>query len=264
MDMDGNTTTSKEQEAVPALGAAFFTALRFLTVIPVSWQAENDARLFKKSVVFFPFVALVIGALGAAVAHLAGFLFPERITAFILLVYLAAISGFLHVDGLADSADGLFSARPADTALQIMKDSRIGAMGVVVLVLVFMGKYSALSLLTHTELVAAAMLLPLAGRGAILLTMASQPYGRKEGGLGELFYSSRSRLAALSGVVLLAAVSGLTLGLPAAFGICLCVLMTVVLFSWFCRSRLGGVTGDTLGAVCEITELTAAITICTM
>lgn len=242
---------------------AFFTALRFLTVLPISWRAEQDALLFKQSILFFPAVALLIGGIGAAVVWLLGALLPAQLTAFFLLVYLAGITGFLHIDGLADSGDGLLSARPAEKSLEIMKDSRTGAMGVVILVLVLLGKYVSLSLLAPANLLAAAFVLPLAGRTAILLTMASQPYGRKEGGLGEMFYSGRSRLAALTGVVLLSVFGGLIWGVAPAAALVFFIAATVVLFSRFCRSRLGGVTGDTLGAVCELTELTAAITICT-
>lgn len=237
---------------------ALLTALRFLTIIPVSWQAEKDGRLFPLSIYYFPIVGLLIGCGGVAVALAADLFLPTAVAAFVVQFYLSAISGFLHLDGLADSGDGLLSARPREQSLAIMKDSRTGAMGVVVLVLVLIGKYAALSTLPRDMLLAAALCMPLAGRCAIVVTMACQPYARPEGGIGGLFYSARSRYAALLGLGLLLAVTLLyTTGI--ALMVLMLLLVTVFWFSAFCKKRLGGVTGDTLGAVCEITELSVAI-----
>lgn len=238
---------------------AFFTALRFLTVIPVSWRADRDGQLFGHCIYHFPIVGLLIGCGGTLLAWLAGLLLPTAVAAFAVLFYLSAISGFLHLDGLADSGDGLLSARPREESLAIMKDSRTGAMGVVILVFVLIGKFAALSTLPQEMLFAAALYMPLAGRCAIVVTMAYQPYARPEGGLGGLFYSRESRYAAFLGLGILLAVIALHSRIGTALAVLLLVLVTVFWFSAFCRKRLGGVTGDTLGAVCELTELSVAI-----
>ena len=238
---------------------AFFTALRFLTVIPVSWRADRDGQLFGLCIYHFPLIGLLIGCGGALVASIACLLLPTAVAAFTVLFYLSAISGFLHLDGLADSGDGLLCARPREQSLAIMKDSRTGAMGVVILVFVLIGKFAALSTLPPEMLFSAALYLPLAGRCAIVVTMAYQPYARPEGGLGGLFYSSRSRYAALLGLGILLAVTVLHGGIGTTLAVLMTVLVTVFWFSAFCRKRLGGVTGDTLGAVCELTELSVAI-----
>lgn len=238
---------------------ALLTALRFLTIIPVTWQAGKDGRLFPLSIYYFPIVGLMIGCGGAVVASIGCLVLPISVAAFTVLFYLAAISGFLHLDGLADSGDGLLSARPREQSLAIMKDSRTGAMGVVVLVFVLIGKYAALSTLPQEMLLSAALYMPLAGRCAIVVTMAYQPYARTEGGLGGLFYSSRSRYAAILGLGILLAVILLHGTTATAMAVFMVLLITVFWFSAFCRKRLGGATGDTLGAVCELTELSVAI-----
>jgi adenosylcobinamide-GDP ribazoletransferase len=184
---------------------------------------------------------------------------PGDVTVFLVVMYLSAISGFLHLDGLADSADGLLSARPRERSLEIMKDSRTGAMGVVMLILVVLGKYAALTAMPFEKVALAVFCLPLAGRTAILFTMAIHRYARQEGGLGGLFYSSRTRYAALAGVALLLPATWAVGGLGTATVVLGVTAFTVFWFGNFCKARLGGVTGDTLGAVCELTEMSVAI-----
>lgn len=242
----------------------FFTALRFLTVIPISWRAEHDGTLFKQSIFYFPLIGLLIGCGGWLLVTTLAYLLPTSCVAFFALFHLSAISGFLHLDGLADSGDGLLSSRPKNDSLKIMKDSRTGAMGVVVLVLVLLGKFSSLSTLPSATLALATFLMPLAGRCAILVTMAANNYARPEGGIGGLFYSSRSRRAAVFGCFLLFVVTTLVLSVKGAVVLVGIMLLTVLLFSWFCRKRIGGVTGDTLGAMCELTELTVALSMAAM
>ena len=238
--------------------ARFCTALRFLTIVPVSWRAEDDSFRFKDCLGYFPVVGTLIGALGLLAAHVLLWFFPQQVVAVIALIYLGFISGFLHLDGLSDSADGLFSSRPREDCLRIMKDSRVGAMGAVALFFVLLAKYSALCAMTPQTLCLALFFMPLAGRCAILFSMATLPYARVEGGLGSLFYSDSSKKAALA--ALLALVVLLAVFTPSRLIITLAaVLATTVIFGRWCRNRLGGATGDTLGAVCELTEASTAV-----
>ncbi len=238
--------------------ARLFTAIRFLTIVPVSWRAEDDSSRFKDCLGYFPVVGALIGAGGFLAAYVLLWIFPQQVVAVIALIYLGFISGFLHLDGLSDSADGLLSSRPREDCLRIMKDSRTGAMGVVVVVFVVLVKYSALCAMDPQTLCLAIFFMPLAGRCAILFSMARLPYARAEGGLGSLFYSDSSKTAALT--ALLALIVLLAVFAPSRFIIILvAVLATTVIFGRWCKNRLGGATGDTLGAVCELTEATTAI-----
>jgi adenosylcobinamide-GDP ribazoletransferase len=238
---------------------AFFTAIRFLTIVPLRWQCDKDGELFQRSVFYFPVVGMLIGCAGGALTLAVNHIVPHSVSAFLLILFLSAISGFLHLDGLADSADGLLSARPTEESLRIMKDSRTGAMGVVALVVVLLGKYAALSAMLPEILVVAALSMPLAGRSAILITMALQPYARAEGGIGGMFYSSKARYAALSAAVFLVACTLIFSNIRVTAVVCIMTAITVIAFSFFCRTRIGGVTGDTLGAACELTEMSVAI-----
>lgn len=236
----------------------FCTALRFLTIIPISWKAEEDGERFKSCLSFFPLVGVLIGCCGVCGVFLLQFIFPPSIVAIFTIVYLAFISGCLHLDGLSDSADGLFSARPRERVLEIMKDSRVGSMGVVAVVFVILAKFAALNSLDGASLYLAIFFMPIIGRCSIIFTMALKDYAREEGGIGSLFYSENSRKAAfLSAVGLLLM---LLVMAPAHLIVLACgVFLMIYLFGVFCSAKIGGATGDTLGAVCELTEMTTAI-----
>lgn len=237
---------------------SLLTALRFLTILPISWRSKEDGRFFQASLVWFPLVGLLIGIMAGSIVFLAGNILPSSLVAVLVIVFLAGISGCLHLDGLADSGDGLLSARPREKALDIMRDSRTGAMGVIALIFVILGKYGALSAMPAATMVTAVFFMPLAGRTAILLTMAVLPYARKGEGLGRLFYSADSRILGLATLFFYVVVI-FFFSWKIAFLLLSAILVTVVLFSFWCFRKIGGATGDTLGAVCELTELATAV-----
>ncbi len=117
---------------------------------------------------------------------------PAQVSVWIAVLLLAALSGGLHLDGLADTADGLFSARSRERMLAIMKDSHIGTMGVLALVFAIGLKVAALSSLTLNARLAVLVLMPLAGRTAMVLMLTTLPYARPDGGLASIFLLKRS------------------------------------------------------------------------
>jgi adenosylcobinamide-GDP ribazoletransferase len=238
--------------------ASFLAALRFLTIVPLAWRCEQDGRFFTASLAWFPVIGLLIGLVSTVLISCLIPFFPPPVLAMAAIVLMAVASGCLHLDGLADSGDGLLSARPRERILEIMRDSHSGAMGVIAIVVVLLGKYAALSSLSGSPLILTLIAMPLAGRCAIVLTMACLPYAREGEGLGRLFYSPSSRWAALWALALLASVffwGGWRMSLV----VLIAVLITVLLFSLWCRAKIGGATGDTLGAVCELTEMIVAV-----
>lgn len=241
--------------------ASFLAALRFLTMVPFPWGGAHDDRFFKGSLLYFPVIGFLIGGMVLLVVSLVLDFLPSSLSALLGMALLAGFSGGLHLDGLADSCDGLLSYRPRERALEIMRDSHIGAMGVLALVFVLLGKYAALATLSRESLLQALVFMPLAGRTAIVLSMAILPYARPGVGLGRLFYSKESRLIAGLGVL-----SCLALALLGPFAspwiIAAALGATVLPFSLWCYLKLGGATGDTLGAVSELTELAVAVGFC--
>ena len=239
---------------------SFLAAFRFLSIFPVSWKSEDDATYFRASIFWFPLIGLLIGSAAFAVVFAVAPFLTQPLEAVLALVLLSGISGFLHLDGVADSGDGLLSSRPREKALSIMRDSRSGAMGVIVLLFLILGKYAALSSLPTGTLLPVILLMPVAGRTAILLSMAVLPYAREDDGLGKLFYGHDRFLAAALAVLFLS-LCCLLVSLQWAVAIIIALLCTVMIFSRWCFVKLGGATGDTLGAVCELSELTTAVAI---
>lgn len=236
----------------------FLAAFRFLTIIPLHWRSEHDGDYFQHSLQYFPvlgaLIGLIVGSVGVGIRSF----FPAPVVAVITMALLAVVSGCLHLDGLADTADGFFSSRPKERILEIMRDSRIGAMGVIGIMLILLAKYAALSSMPPPAFFRTVCLMPLAGRCAIVVTMALLRYARNEEGLGRLFYSQYCRFQALWALFFLLALMPFA-GIKVMLLVFFTTIGVVCLFSLWCRNKIGGATGDTLGAVCEITEAMIAV-----
>ncbi len=224
------------------------SAFQFLTIFPCPVPYTFDAR---SSLPYFPVCGLVIGLMLALVDGLAMWIWPRPLAAMIDVLALAVISGALHLDGLADSADGLYGHRPQDEALTIMKDSRIGAMGLVT-VLCCMGlKWAALANLNANYSVWLVMV-PAYARSAVLFGTKMLPYGRPGGGTGHAFFDPPLRIGDFWGVGLLVTISLLSgwgfVTLNVGFGV---IVYGVI--RWY-RRKMNCITGDMLGALIEVTE----------
>ena len=235
----------------------FAAAFRFLTVIPLPGALGTSEQELAGATPFFPVVGLLLGAAAVPAAWCLNLLLPPMVSAVLITFVLLGFSGGLHLDGLADTADGFFSSRPREKILEIMRDSATGAMGVIGLILVLVLKITCLASLS-TSLLPAVFLMPLAGRTAILLMMGLLPYARTQGGLATLSYSRRSKVVALGSLVFFTATAGLAAGGQGIMAVS-AVLVMVLLFAWFCRAKIGGATGDTLGAACELAEAAVAL-----
>ncbi|MBN1322328.1 MAG: adenosylcobinamide-GDP ribazoletransferase [Thermoleophilia bacterium] len=239
----------------------FFSALRFLTPVPVPESWAGGEKELSRSPYYFPVVGLLAGGVVAAVCFGFDQILPSLASSAILVCVLIAVSRALHMDGLADTADGLLSSRPREQTLAIMRDSRTGAMGVVAVVCVIVLKTALFTSVAPEGMRwKIALLMPVAGRCAMVMSMAVFRYARPEGGLATVFAVSgvwRWLLLAWAIVVALAAgwlIAGLT-GLvagAASAGVGL-------LLGLYCHRRIGGYTGDTLGATNEIVECVPAL-----
>ncbi|NIF30032.1 adenosylcobinamide-GDP ribazoletransferase [Pantoea sp. Tr-811] len=235
----------------------FWIALQFLSSLPVSLPGMPEPREMGRSLLCYPLVGLLFGLLlWLASLGLQGTAAPLQ--AALLLALWVLLSGALHLDGLADSADawlGGFGDR--ERTLLIMKDPRSGPIAVVTLVVVLLLKFCALWVLVERGAGALLVLAPVVGRAAMLGLFLSTPYVRK-GGLGQALAEHLPRCEA-GGVLLACAGLCLVLGgwqvvwpLLAALGV-FCGLRRMM-----CQ-RLGGTTGDTAGALLELLELTVLV-----
>ena len=236
----------------------FLAALQFLTILPLPGGVSPGERVLGGSLPFFPLVGLLIGAAVALADWWLGRLFPIGVTSVVTVILLIAVSGGLHIDGLADTADGFFSARPREQILVIMKDSRTGPMGVAAIVCVVALKIALIASVAGPWRWWVLLLTPLAGRCSLIIHIALLPYVRPEGGLAGIFHRNRSRVHALWALAALLAVGFLAGGLPGLIAGAAAFLAALLLAAYIYR-RIGGLTGDTLGAACELTELCPAL-----
>ena len=232
-------------------------ALQFLTVCPFVSRVACDERDIGRSTPWFPLVGLLIGAVVMLLDRGMSALFPPLLSSVIAVVALIAASGGLHADGLADTADGFLSSRPRERMLEIMRDSHTGAMGVLGIVCVFSLKVAALASVPASLRWPALLLMPFAGRSSMVIQMTLLPYARS-GGLCSVFVKDARRSDVILTLLILGVVSWLVGGL---FGLCAVgvSVVAVAIFSLWCRSKIGGFTGDTLGAGCEWVELIPAL-----
>ncbi|MBA3468047.1 MAG: adenosylcobinamide-GDP ribazoletransferase [Herpetosiphonaceae bacterium] len=226
-------------------------ALRFLTILPIPGTPAMSEIALVRAMATFPLAGALIGGLVAATWWGATWLWGGPAGALCAVLTWGALTSGLHLDGIADSGDALFSWRSRERKLEIMKDSRIGTMGALALIGVVLLKWA--FVLTCGPLAWRALILaPILGRWANLLGIFWFP-AAAEGGLGRTFrdHIRRSDLgwasgSAVAGAVLLAGWwGGLALAVVAA--------TTVICAQAMVRS-LGGLTGDTYGALCEIAE----------
>ena len=233
----------------------FLAAIAFLTRIPVPAGAVDEGTL-GRAAAFFPAVGALLGLLLAGVSMGAEALWHSPgVCSALVIVTLVLATGGLHMDGLMDTCDGIFGGRTAQRALEIMKDSRVGAFGALGAMCVLLLKFGFISALTGDRAWKALILMPVVGRWALVYAIARFAYVR-DVGTGRAF---KEQVAGrhLVWASLLAAVIGAAL-LQLRF---VPVAIAVWLVAWatgrYVSAKLGGLTGDAYGAIAEVTEVVA-------
>jgi len=223
------------------------SALQFITIFPLGKARDFDPP---KMVPYFPLVGILLGLLVALFDAVVIRFWTPPVAALLDVILLAVLTGAFHLDGLGDTADGLLGPRSRDTALEIMKDSRLGTMGLVAILFGLSLKWGGVaSLDAHRSLLL--IMIPAYARAGILFGMRYLPYGRSDG-TGKPFFGEKialKRFWALIFPIGLSLIFGLkAIWLNLAFG------MIIVMILLFYKKRMGCITGDMLGAMVEITE----------
>lgn len=232
---------------------AFVTAVRFLTRIPLPGAHTESIG---SATVFFPVVGALIGLLLAGVHREAERLWQNPMVSSVLVVVaLVIVTGGLHLDGLMDVCDGVFGARTREQALTIMKDSRVGAFGALGAMCVLLLKLGFLMSLPPTLVLPALIVMPAAGRWACVYALYQFPYAR-EAGTGGAFKDQVKASHLLWATFFAVLVAGILFRWQA-----LPLTQLVWVATWFAglglSRKLGGLTGDCYGAICEATEVLA-------
>jgi adenosylcobinamide-GDP ribazoletransferase len=248
---------------------AWRVALSLFTVIPAGIGGVLDDDVAARAVLWLPGVGLLIGGAGAGIMLAVGALNAtgagRLLGAALAVAAVAVLTGGLHLDGLADTADGIGSRRPAADALAIMRRSDIGPMGVAALVLVLLVQVTAVAAVPRLPLAAAAIVLAeVTGRVSVVIATSSP--AARPGGFGALV-AGRTTAAerALTAAALACAVAaaGLTAGGPVLAARGLAATLAGLLAGWLvqrtARRRLGGLTGDVFGAILQLSATTALV-----
>jgi len=232
----------------------FRLAGAFLTIFPVGRDLPVEPPQLARSMGLFPAVGLVIGLLLVVLNWALAPLLPRQVLDSLLVLILIVVTGGLHLDGMADVIDGLSGGRDREGSLRIMKDSRVGAMGAVSLAMLLLLKYVSLHNVPQEFKPAALLLMPAAGRWIQVVLACCAPYVRPEGGTGAAFVDHVGAREFLLAGVTLAAATFVLFAWKGGVLLLLLGLAALVLLRYF-RRRLGGVTGDVLGAATELIEV---------
>jgi adenosylcobinamide-GDP ribazoletransferase len=240
---------------------SFFTALRFLTIIPLPFKSDDSPEGMGRSTVYFPVVGLLIGGVLVGLNALLGLFLPAAVVNGLLIVALAVISGAMHLDGFIDTCDGIAGHKPVEERWEAMRDSRAGAFGIVGVALLILLKYVLLNNIPGNLMIAALLIMPVISRWSMVYAIAAYPYARQEG-LGKAFKqgANRRRLITASVLTLLLAIlsawlGGITFYYFAGLVIMFVIWFIIILAAAYFKRKFTGLTGDTYGAINEIAEV---------
>lgn len=237
-------------------------SVQFLTVIPVKTEGTPDNQTMRGAIAMFPVIGILIGIIAAVSNSLFSMALPGNTASVLTVIVMTLLTGGLHKDGIADTADGLFGGRDAAKRLDIMRDSRIGTFGVIALIADFLLKVALITAIPSKFKTAALIMMPLAGRWGMVLALYLFKYARTEGKAKAFFENTTTKVFSIATALVfvpaffLAGFKGLAAAVLAGIG-----AYTV---GNYIEKKINGMTGDTLGAVNEICEILALMTIAAM
>ena len=240
--------------AVSFITRPLLAAISFLTRIPVGRIASFEWADVARGAGWFPLVGAALGASLAMVAFLLREHLPPALIAALMIVWEVLLTGALHFDALADMADGFGGGRTAEDVLRIMRDHAIGSYGGIALAMLVALKVAAYAILMQRAVWMGLIAAPALGRWPILLLTAMLPYARKDPAKPQL----AGRWSLLWGTLTIATGLAVARSLRGAAAAVL-VLAVTFAFGRYCRKRIGGITGDTIGANVEISECAALL-----
>jgi adenosylcobinamide-GDP ribazoletransferase len=228
--------------------------LQFFTSIPVPINMDCDEKDFGKGLVFAPLVGLIIGLILYLVYKGLSLFLPVNIICALLIIAYIVLTGGLHLDGLGDTFDGLFSNRPKERILEIMRDSRVGTNAVLALISIILLDYVMLTEFnTNSLMIKALLLFPVAGRIGSLMGAGISVYARKNDGLGKSFIDHCAKKEMFFGGILSILIFFIIHGVNGVL-MAVIMLLTACVITKIFTAKIDGATGDILGAVCELNQ----------
>lgn len=232
---------------------SFLLALQFLTIIPVKMKDVEEKKI-PGALIYFPLIGLLLGLVLAGMDKLLFILnFEQFIINTILVVLLIVLTGGLHLDGLSDTFDAFLSRKNKEEMLKILRDSHIGVMGVLSLISIILLKIAFLSSINISSKIISLLLMCILSRWSLVFVMFLFPYAREEGkakvfiqGINFKIFIS-STLIALACTIAIWKIKGLF--------VFIIIAMSSYMIGKFINNKIGGMTGDTIGATSEVAEI---------
>lgn len=239
---------------------AFLAAVQFLTRVPAPGGMNRpgaDRALLRAAVVYFPLVGGLVGLTTGGVAWAVLHVWPPLVAVTLALAVEAVLTGAFHEDAVADCCDAFGGGWTRDDVLRILKDSRVGSFGALGLTLVVLLRAGCLAALPPDVVIAAVAASATVGRWAVLVLMAAVPPAPGREGLGTVVGGRAGWTGVAAGTLTAAAGAGwYAAAEPGRFGLGMAAaLVAVAGWGWYARRRLGGTTGDCLGAGCYLAQL---------
>jgi adenosylcobinamide-GDP ribazoletransferase len=234
-------------------------AFQFLTIIPLPFSFRCEKEDLGRSTAFFPVVGLAIGGLLAGANQLLSPFIVRPLCDALLITLLALVTGALHLDGLADVCDGLAARGDRERFLAVMKDSQVGAVGAVGLVLGLLLKWQALAAVPVELKWQALLLFPALARFGQVLTLTGARRARQDG-LGAAFAHGAGALPLFVALATVAPAAFYLMGFRGGIALAAVCLLVAAGRAFFVR-KLGGLTGDTIGCLSELSEILALLVI---
>jgi adenosylcobinamide-GDP ribazoletransferase len=241
---------------------SFLAALQFLTSIPVAINRELGPAQLGRATAWFPAVGLIIGGMLALLNWLLGLILPTSVVNALLIVALVMVTGALHLDGFADTCDGLAGHKPAEERWKVMRDSRTGAFGAVGIALLLLVKYISLNNVPHDWMYPTLVIMPVVSRWAMVYAVFAFRYARPEG-LGKAYKEATRWPQLLLATILALAVAAVLYPAFSFTGFILtaAILVITTLLALYFKAKFAGLTGDTYGAINEVAEVMVLIAV---
>ena len=231
----------------------FILMLQFMTSIPLPIKINVKNEDFGKGLVYAPIVGLIIGGILSGTYIILNRLFPIYIVSILILIEYIILTGGLHLDGLGDTFDGLFSNRPVDRILEIMRDSRVGTNAVLAITSLLILNVGLLVGTGSGFMFKALLLFPVAGRIGSLIGAGISKYARSGEGLGKSFIDYCGVKEIFIGLIFYFSIFFIIDNLQGLMISIFPIISAIILVKFFSR-KIGGATGDVLGAVCEMNQ----------
>ncbi|MBP8691928.1 MAG: adenosylcobinamide-GDP ribazoletransferase [Sedimentibacter sp.] len=238
------------------MASGFLILLSFFTRIPIGKKIEYKEENFIKALKLYTLAGAVTGLL-LTLTYLLFNYQKSFLRGLVLTLSYAAITGGIHLDGAADTADGLLSGRQGDKIFDIMSDSHLGAFGVISLILIILSQF----VLFSFSSIETVFMMPLVGKASTIAACWNKKYAKGTRGLGTVFVENIDNRVLLANLVTLFVFSILSWYRTIIFTACFAAIAVSYFISTLIDEKIGGMTGDTCGAITEISQIIFMITV---